>query len=333
MVLSSADVCGGTATKAVLATLAAAAPLRKLAGTTLTEKAASAGTRAVALGAGTVTLSDFLAGSERIDAARVPAASAGLVGAGSDRTTIELAPHSSTRASAVPKVEYTVNPLNELRISSANAVVGGFSLIGTPQGHTYNGLRIERATNPRIADVHVSSIPGDMDRPPGETFGINDYKTTGARYEHIDVDGGGVGAAGFAANGSSDITVCAATSHDNPVSMGFAFWSVKNITLIDCTATDNGFAGFNFERVGGTVTLLNPVARGNRWDMRVVSDLGSAKYTIVDPDLSKTQVPGKWTIEVPSTYWKHPSLQHQSDITLIIDGKSRPDLLRFVKPY
>ena len=137
----------------------------------------------------------------------------------------------------------------------------------------------------------------------------------------------------FAANASKDITVCDATSHDNAVSMGFAFWSVRDVRLVDCAALDNGFAGFNFERVSGSVTLVRPVARDNRWDMRVVSDLGSAVYTIVDPDLTHTQTPGKWTVEVPSTYWKHRGKQRLGDIHLIVDGVERPDLLRIVVPY
>ena len=326
-------VCGTAATLAVAKAKQASSAYASLGGSTLTEKAAAAGTKAVALPTGTVTLHDFLAGEERIDAARIPAASAGLVGAGVDSSTITLAPHSSTRKSRVPTTEYVVNPLNEVRVSSSHAVVGGFTLQGTAQGHTYNGLRIERSTDPRIANVKVVGIPGDMDRPPGETFGINDYKTVGADYEHVEVDGAGVAAAGFAANGSQDITVCDTSSHDNTVSMGFAFWQVKNITLIDDTAEHNGFTGFNFERVSGSVTLIRPVASDNRWDMRVVSDQGSASYTIVDPDLSHTQVPGKWTVEVPSTYYKHPSLQKTSQIHLIIGGKERPDLLRFVRPY
>ena len=103
-------------------------------------------------------------------------------------------------------------------------------------------------------------------------------------------------------------------------------------TIGTFTSTENGFTGFNFERVSGDVRLVRPKAQNNRWDMRVVSDLGTAKYTIVDPDLTTTQVPGKWTVELPPTYWKHPSLQKQSDITLIVDGKRRDDLLRFVVP-
>jgi hypothetical protein len=326
-------VCGTAATLAVAKAKQGSAPFASLGGSTLTAKAAAAGAKAIALPSGTLTLHDFLAGDERIDAARIPAASAGLVGAGVDRSTITLSPHSSTRKSRVPTVEYEVNPLNAVRVSGAHAVVGDLTLLGTPQGHTYNGLRIERSTDPRIANVKVVGIPGDMDRPPGETFGINDYKTVGARYDHVEVDGAGVGAAGFAANGSQDISVCDASSHDNKVSMGFAFWHVKNITMIDCTAVRNGFTGFNFERVSGTVKLVRPVAQDNRWDMRVASDQGSATYTVIDPDMTHTQVPGTWTVELPSTYYKHPSLQKRSQIHLIVDGKERPDLLRFVQPY
>ena len=330
---ASADSCSGNAAARLAAQRDRGVSYDFLMGRTFKGKATAVGSRAIVLDEGLYPLYDFTAGAAKQDSGRVGRAAVGLIGAGSAKTTLELEPDSSSRAAAVPKVEYEVNPLNVLRVSSAKPVVGGFTLAGTDQGHTYNGLRLERSTGAQVTDVHVTGIRGDMDRPPGETFGINDFKTVGSQYSHIEVDGSGVGAAGFAANGSQDITVCASSSHDNPVSMGFAFWSVKNITLIDCTATDNGFTGFNFERVSGDVVLKNPVAKNNRWDMRVVSDLGSAKYTIIDPDLSHTQVPGMWTVEVPSTYWQKPSLQKRQDITLIVDGKQRPDLLRFVTPY
>ncbi len=330
---AAADSCGGDAPAVLAAQRDRGVSYDFLKGRTFKGKALAVGSRAVVLGEGLYPLYDFTAGSAKQDSGRVGRAAVGLIGAGSAKTTLELEPDSSSRASAVPKTEYEVNPLNVLRVSSERPVVGGFTLAGTEQGHTYNGLRIERSTDARVTDLHVTGIRGDMDRPPGETFGVNDFKTVGSQYSHVEVDGAGVGAAGFAANGSKDITVCASSSHDNPVSMGFAFWSVEDITLIDCTAVRNGFTGFNFERVSGDVVLKNPVAQDNRWDMRVVSDLGSAKYTIIDPDLSRTQEPGRWTVELPSTYWKHPSLQKRSDIRLIVDGRERPDLLRFVTPY
>ncbi|MFD1723044.1 hypothetical protein [Amnibacterium endophyticum] len=329
----ASGACSGAPAAAVEAARERGMSYDFLMGSSFKRKLTAVGSRAVVLDAGDYTTSDFTAGTDRVDSSRLGRSAAGLIGAGSGATHLEMAPRSSTRKRVVPTTEYEVNPLNVLRVTSEHPVVGGFSLTGSPQGHTYNGLRIDRAHGAQVVDVHVSAIPGDMDRPPGETFGINDYKTVGSVYEHVEVDGAGVGAAGFAANGSQGITVCDASSHDNPISMGFAFWSVKDITLVDCTATDNGFTGFNFERVSGDVRLIRPKAEDNRWDMRVVSDLGSARYTIVDPDLTSTQVPGRWTIELPSTYWKHPSLQKRSDVTLIVDGKVRNDLIRWVVPY
>ena len=330
---TSPGVCGGAGAAAIAAARQRGVAYEFLAGRSFSRKASGVGSRAVVLGSSTYDLRDFTSGKDRVDSGRVPSVSAGLVGKGVNETVLALQPDSSTSRSRIPTTEYLINPLNVLRVSSAHAVVGGFTLQGSEQGHTYNGLRVERSTGPIVSDVKVDAIPGDMDRPPGETFGINDYRTTGARYSHIDVDGADVGAAGFASNASTDVTVCDAYSHDNAISMGFAFWSVRNVKLVDCVATDNGFAGFNFERVSGHVTLIRPVARDNRWDMRVVSDQGSATYTIIDPDLSKTLEPGKWTVEVPSTYWQHEGKQKLSDIHLIVDGEERPDLLHIVVPY
>lgn len=249
----------------------------------------------------------------------------GLVGAGASKSKVELVPHSSTHKRDVPHVSSRTNQLDILRVTGTAKLLRGFEVRATPQGHLYNGLRIDRIHGLRASHIRVVGVAGDEHQQPGETFGINDYRTVGSRWSHIVVDGKGVGASGFGVNGSKDITICGSTSRNNAVAMGFAFWQSSGIRLVDDTAIDNGFAGFNFERTTGKVVMIRPVAHGNRYNMRIASDRSSAKFTIIDPKL----VNGVWTIWMPKR-WFTTNKQKRSDVTLIIHGKKRPDLLRFV---
>ena len=106
--------------------------------------------------------------------------------------------------------------------------------------------------------------------------------------------------------------------------MGFAFWQSSGIECVDCTATDNGRAGFNFERITGSNVFIRPAASGNAYGFRISSDLGSAKFRIVDPKLTD----GHFTVTLPDRYNGTANRQQASDITLVVHGQVRQDLLR-----
>lgn len=246
-----------------------------------------------------------------------------LTGAGSDRTTLRMTPGSSTRRADVPTKDWTTNQLSLVRISAAS-VVSGFTLRGTDQGHLYNGLRISRSTGARISDVRVVSIPGDDDIPPGETFGINDYRTSGSHYSHVEVDGSGVSGATFGTNNSKDVVVDDSSFHDAGHSNGATFWQTRNVTVRDTTSVDNKDAAFNFERVSGTVLLDHVTMHGNRLaDLRINSDKASAVYRIVDPVLDG----GKLTIVMTPKYMGSRNVQRKSDVHVIVHGVDRTDEL------
>jgi hypothetical protein len=246
-----------------------------------------------------------------------------LTGAGSERTTIEMTPKSSSKHSRVPTKHWTTNQLSLVRISAAS-VLSGFTLRGTDQGHLYNGLRISRSTNPRITDVRVLSIPGDDDIPPGETFGINDYRTSGATYSKVEVDGSGISGATFGTNNSNDVTVSDSFFHDAGHSNGATFWQTKNVTVRNTTSVDNKDAAFNFERVSGKVLLDHVTMRGNDLsDLRINSDRSSAVYRIVDPVLTGK----KLTIVMTPKYMGHANVQKKSDVHVIVNGVDRTDEL------
>lgn len=281
--------------------------------------------RVVTVPSGTIAFNNFVSVDGRPSGGVIGPAATGLIGAGEMATVFQLAPNSSTFAAAVPARFPDTNPLYVLRASGDGIVLRDFSVQGTPQGHMYNGIRVDRSIGLRASDLRVVGIPGNAPAPPGETFGINDFKTSGSVWAHITVDGFGLGGSGIGVNSSTDTTICDAQSSNSGSAMGFAFWQSSGIRCIDCTAVDNAYSGFNFERISGSNVLIRPVARGNRYDMRVASDQGSAKITIIDPTL----VDGHWAVTLPTMYAGKPNLQRRQDITLILHGKERPDLLRF----
>lgn len=282
----------------------------------------------VALRAGTYTFKDFdsaTGGTMNGVAAWVK----GLRGSGVGRTVLKMKAHTSTKKSTIPSTFPSTNQLSLMRLTGDDLTVSGFTLRGTHQGHLYNGLRIDHAKRLDVHDVKVQGVPGSSSSPPGETFGLNDYRTSGSVYTRVEVDGDGVGGAGFGANVSTNVTIRDSYFHDNRYSMGATFWEVKGIRIVDTIAADNGRVGINLERVSGKVQLIRPVLLGNHEGaIRVASDRGSAKVTIVDPVFSGSH----FTVVLPRTYYDSPNLQRRSDVRLIVHGKDRTEqLLRFIR--
>lgn len=296
------------------------------AGGGFSDRVGAAAGRVVSLGARSVAMRGFVPADGTEDGGVVGPDAAGLVGAGAERTVLQVAPRSSTSAADIPTTYPATNQLDVLRVTGGASLLRGFTVQGTDQGHPYNGLRVDRVQDLRASDLRVIGIPGDDKQPPGETFGIDDFRTTGSQWSHVVVDGRGVGASGFGVNSSTDIRICDTVSTNNAHAMGFAFWQTSGITLVDCRATDNGFSGFNFERVSGTTTLVRPVATGDRYGMRIATDGASGRYTIIDPQLTD----GRWAVTLPKQWNGTANRQLRSDITLIVGGKQRDDLLRFV---
>lgn len=283
------------------------------------------------LGAGTFSFDNF--GSNpahstdgRFDqqGADIPASIPGIAGAGIDRTVIRMTPHTSTHAGDIPATPMTTNQYSLMRVwGSPN--LHDFTLQATDQGHLYNGLRLHMVTNARVTNVKVTGVPGSASSPPGETFGINDYRSTGSVYKNIEVDGSGLGASGFGANDSSNLTITNGNFHDNRYGIGATFWQSKDITLVDCTSTNN-HGGFNFERVSGTVNLIRPRISGitSGHDISIGTDNTQAVYNIIDPVLAPGQ---KLRILVGKNYLGKPSPQQRSDVHVYVNGVDRANEL------
>jgi hypothetical protein len=278
---------------------------------------------------GRYTFRDFVSAGYTKNGLDLDAQVGGLRGSGVGRTVFAMVPHTSTHAGDIPHGFPNTNALSLLRLTGDGLRLSGFTLEGTDQGHLYNGIQLQRSRNLRMSDVRVVAVPGDDSKPPGETFGINDYLTAGSVYERVEVDGAHVGATGFGANDSVELTLQHCWFHDQRFSMGAAFWQVRNVTIIDSIATGNGGAGFNFERVDGTVRLVRPVTAGNRWaDIRIASDLGSVSCTIIDPVYAGP----KLTIAVPPTYYGRRNQQLLTDVRVMVRGVDRTEqVVRFLQ--
>lgn len=307
----------------------AAIPVRHRVGALARRLTGAVPGREVALSAGVFPFSDFTpVPEEQRLGVTVPPTVRGLTGAGAKLTALEMVPHSSTAAGTIPSRFPSSNRLSLMRVSGPTDRLSGFSLLGTDQGHPYNGLLIQRTRGVAVSDVCVAGVPGADHQPPGETFGIADYRTVGSVYRRVEVDGRHVGAAGFGANVSRDLTILDSRFFDNRYSAGATFWEVDGITLSNLASTNNGRIGLNFERVGGRVRLLHCTTLGNGGgDLRITSDFGSAQYTIEDPVYSGDHL----TVVLPATYLGQPNRQRAQDIHVLVHGKDRTAaVLRFV---
>ncbi|RIX26616.1 right-handed parallel beta-helix repeat-containing protein [Amnibacterium setariae] len=274
--------------------------------------------RTTALDAGTFDFADFAASLVGVDLG----ASGGLRGAGSARTTIAMSGGTSSKAGAVPHADWTTNQLYLMSVTGASPVLSGFTLRGTAQGHLYNGVRIGQATNARVDDLRVVGIPGNDDIPPGETFGINDWRTNGSVYSNIEVDGAGrVGASGFATNSSTNVTVRSGRFHDMRAN-GTAFWQTSGVTLDDVSVTNN-VTGLNFERTTGRIVVNRPVFAGNNQDVYLASDQGGGTLVITDPTFGNTYSGRRINIQVPKTYRGTANHFSRASVKVIIGGVDR----------
>ena len=240
---------------------------------------AASGGRAVRLGATTVGFADFLPNDTTVDGGELGAPAGGLIGAGEDSTD-----DPGGAAQLHPGARHPVDvPGHEparraeggrVRVGAARASRSGAPTRGT----STTACGSARSDDLSASDIRVVGIPGDDSQPPGETFG--DQRLQDRRVALVAHRGRRRAASAGPAsrsNSSRDITHL----RHRLEGQRLRAWASPSgrpsgIRLVDCAAIDNGFSGFNFERVSGTVTLVRPVATGNRYGMRIASDQGSA---------------------------------------------------------
>jgi hypothetical protein len=279
----------------------------------------------VSLAPGTFTFRDFAytAGGSQTGAV---ISTAGLIGSGVDTTTVEMVANSSTKASLVPTANGQTNQLSYMVITKAGMKLSCMTILGTAQGHFYNGIRVNAVSNVTMSHLKLVGIgPGNSNFPPGETFAINDYKGNANIYDNVEIDGAGTGASAFGANSSSNTVYTNDYAHGSPYNAGMALWQMTGTVTVKNFRTINNRIGISFERVNATVNLTN-VTFGTikAQDMFIGNDQGSAKINIYDPVLlSRT----KLTIDVPKLEQGNPDKQLTSDIHVYVKGVDKTSTL------
>ena len=328
----------------VLPTGANVVPYTGLSGANLSSRIESAGAgKFVAFDQGTFAFSDF-ADSTLSYGVRVLIAN-GILGSGKTWTVFQMNPLTSTQAGRVPASNPPtsngqVNPLRLMRVGwedNANPVqVGGFSLLGTNQGHLFGGLEIYWVKPGSIVrDLLIKGIPGDLSREPGETFSLSMYRCTGLSTNkilvtNVEIDGRNasnvpVAASGVGVNFGQYVRMEGCNVHHMNVAHGYALYETANLEFIQCKATDTAINGFNFENVSGTVTLDRITCQRNSgYHLGIFTDKGNAVYNIIDPVFDGTKLRIRCT-----GYSNGPRTQNTADIHLYVGGVERPDLIQW----
>lgn len=205
--------------------------------------------------------------------------------------TIEMTPSSSTHASTVnAQVAANSGTVQETIIrlgrgsSQATTAYMGANIQATTQGHIYNGLKIYYCTDAVVENLSIIGIPGSSGAPPGETFALNNYRSTNTTVRNVIVDGRGVMAAGMGSNYCQTILVQNSTFANSSHGAGITHYLSADPTYENVTLDGNHLYGINCEKVTGTVTVSNCTFKNTGVaHMCVDTDGASAVVNIYDP--------------------------------------------------
>ena len=212
----------------------------------------------------------------------------GLIGSGPN-TVIQVNPNSITAHQAAtwvppPTPLGTTNQLNVILFPSATVpiTIAQFRVQGTSQrvggtgtNYTYNGLRTNNCVGPVLTDLWVKGIPGFLNSPPGETFGINIYRGSGAILTRVETDGrdldgsiqgiagAKIGAAGIGLNTTSNTSLTDCWTHHTGFSHGLAIYQSPDTTTTRHRAEYCG-TGNGSGATGGTVGVGLNCEQSNR---------------------------------------------------------------------
>lgn len=177
-------------------------------------------------------------------------------------------------------------------IGNVPAYISNITFQATPQaaGLFYNGVYLWYTTNSTFQYVLIQGIPGGpgpaTSSPPSENFGINDNHGINNTYTWVEVDGRDpithtpVTSSGFGTNSCTGISRSYCYAHDCGGGAGFTSFQNSNFDFHYCRAINNAKAGFNFERMSGTLDLDHCTATGNGNEIILDSDQSSTKTTI-----------------------------------------------------
>ena len=175
-----------------------------------------------------------------------------IVGSGPG-TVLQVKPNTVTAAQASkwasPSTPSGSNyALATILFNGGSPQLGQFTLRGTSQkidgtGNQvyYNGMNVRSAVNAVLTDIWVDSVPGHLNSPPGETFGLNIFKCSGTQLTRVEVDGTDksgtrgipatqkISAAGIGINNSTNTTADDCYVHDTGFSHGIAIYQSNTV--------------------------------------------------------------------------------------------------------
>jgi hypothetical protein len=259
---------------------------------TVLAKPALAG-KILKLPAGVFEVSNF----QTTAAIHIPANVKGIVGSGND-TIIRVKANTSTYAKSVPAQSTgQTNPLNIIKMNDGlqPQILSHFWLQGTEQGHLYNGLSIGKSKpGSSVTNLLITGIPGNSNTPPGETFGLNWWRSSDSVTRDVEIDGyrwtGNtyasrvkgvvVGSSGFGYNSHDRAKLYNVYVHDHSTGMP-TFWQSNNAQTWNLKSIRNKIA-INHERSFGTVHH-QPVFHSSltRRHITFNSDIGDGTLTII----------------------------------------------------
>jgi len=263
----------------------------------------------------------------------------GIHGSGVSKTVFQMKANSatSTQIASVPTGVGTTNQYQLMRVGGAGpnskgvavnvpVTLSDFTLQGTTQGMLYNGLQLYYASGAVLSNVRIAGIPGNSAVNPGETFGVNVYHSDNVVFNNVEVDGS-IGGSNVGLNFVNGFTLNDSYLHDAKYGAGITgYTSTGNIIYNRVRAINNRYVAFNFEQCNAAnITLNNCIMQGSKGAHIIIdSSVGSSRLTIVDPVFDGP----KLLVTVHAKYADgKANLQKDSDITLIVNGQSRPDLM------
>lgn len=164
-----------------------------------------------------------------------------LVGSGPG-TVLRVADNSATSSQMGTNLKLMIVP------NGRGVRIAQFTLDGTPQrGKIYHGLHLSGCSGAVLADIKVTGVPGNYNSPPGETFAVNVFNSSGSRLYRVEVDGrDGSGkkvvACGIGINNTSNIELHECYTHHTGFSHGVSIWQSSGIQSWNHRSEYNGTA-------------------------------------------------------------------------------------------
>lgn len=267
---------------------------------------------------------------------RIPS-NVSIYGSGMSRTTgtrFRMLPNTSSKAGSIPAQGsgqtnefYLCALTNAASFTPLSGIeLKNFALIGTNQGHLYNGIRFQNTTNLTLENFYHEGFAGNAASPPAETFGINFYLGSGSIIRGCIVDGRrpfsgdltSYGASPLGYNNHNTCRIYDSTFQDCRYGMP-TIWQGQNLRTYNVKSLRNR-TGFNHERATNVIheNMRIEPASGMPHHITFMNDQSSGTLTLVNPSWTPSSAgSGKLVLYVGERGASSPNLQNASDVKVV----------------